>query len=109
MQFIKPDININFVGRRKFAFVFSLVLILLLVWSLVFWSGGRVLARKVPGYPTVAGRFDIGLAAQIGTQTIDNDDPDEDPFVINLSGAGQTAFEAWATGGESFRARWDAR
>ena len=39
MQFIKPDININFIGKRRLAYTISAILILITVISLV-WHGG---------------------------------------------------------------------
>jgi preprotein translocase subunit SecF len=39
MQFVKPDININFIGKRKIAFVLSLSLITLTIVSLVIKGG----------------------------------------------------------------------
>jgi len=39
MQFIKPDINLNFIGRRKLAFGFSLALIVLTAASLIIHKG----------------------------------------------------------------------
>ena len=41
MQFIKPDINIDFVGKRKIAFVGSLILIAISIISLVIKGGPR--------------------------------------------------------------------
>lgn len=41
MQFIKADININFIGMRKIAFAFSLVMILITIASLVIHSGPK--------------------------------------------------------------------
>jgi preprotein translocase subunit SecF len=41
MQFIKPDINIDFVGKRKFAFTFSLTLIAIAIISLIIHHGPR--------------------------------------------------------------------
>lgn len=41
MQFIKPNTNINFVGRRKIAYVISLVLIIITVISVVYHKGLR--------------------------------------------------------------------
>ncbi len=41
MQFIKPGININFIGKRKIAFVLSLVMIVISIGSLVFHRGPR--------------------------------------------------------------------
>ncbi|MFO7577876.1 MAG: protein translocase subunit SecF [Pelovirga sp.] len=39
MQLIKPDINIDFVGKRKLAFIFSLVLIVIGIVSLIGHGG----------------------------------------------------------------------
>ncbi|MGD2028393.1 MAG: protein translocase subunit SecF [Desulfobacterales bacterium] len=41
MQFIKPDININFVGKRKIAFCISLAMILASIASLLIHKGPR--------------------------------------------------------------------
>ena len=41
MQFIKPDININFVGKRKIAFTLSLAMILISIASLVAHNGPK--------------------------------------------------------------------
>jgi preprotein translocase subunit SecF len=41
MQFIKPDININFVGKRKIAFSVSLAMILISIASLVIHGGPK--------------------------------------------------------------------
>jgi fibronectin-binding autotransporter adhesin len=40
--------------------------------------------------------------ARSATISIDNDDSDENPFTITLNGTGQTAYDAWATGSETF-------
>jgi len=39
MQFIKPGINIDFIGKRKFAFAFSIILIIA-TFFLLIWRGG---------------------------------------------------------------------
>ncbi|MFO7716206.1 protein translocase subunit SecF [Desulfosarcina sp.] len=41
MQFIKPDININFIGKRKIAFTLSLAMILISIGSLLMNKGPR--------------------------------------------------------------------
>jgi preprotein translocase subunit SecF len=41
MQFVKPDINIDFIGKRRFAFVASAALILMTIFSLVIKGGPR--------------------------------------------------------------------
>jgi len=42
MQFIKPDININFIGKRKLAFVFSIVMLIVSIGSLIMHGGPRL-------------------------------------------------------------------
>lgn len=42
MQFIKPDININFIGRRKLAFVFSIVMLAISIGSLILHGGPKL-------------------------------------------------------------------
>lgn len=56
MEFIKPGINIDFVGRRKFAFVLSLVLILIGIAALV-WRGGGLYGIDFAGGTIVQIRF----------------------------------------------------
>ena len=41
MQFIKPDTNIDFIGKRKFAFAGSMAMILITIVSLVIKGGPR--------------------------------------------------------------------
>ena len=41
MQFIKSDINLNFIGKRKIAFVFSIILIVISISSLIVHKGPR--------------------------------------------------------------------
>jgi preprotein translocase subunit SecF len=42
MQFIKPDVNINFIGRRKIAFAVSAAMILIAIVSLILHGGPRL-------------------------------------------------------------------
>ena len=42
MQFVKPDVNVNFIGRRKIAFVVSAVMIIISIGSLVLHGGPRL-------------------------------------------------------------------
>lgn len=56
MQFIKPDINIDFVGRRRVAFVLSLGLILIGVVALV-WRGTSLFGIDFAGGTVVQVRF----------------------------------------------------
>ena len=39
MQFIKSDVNINFIGKRKIAFFVSIAMIVISVTTLI-WHGG---------------------------------------------------------------------
>ena len=41
MQFIKPDINLNFIGKRKIAFILSIVMVLISFASLLIHKGPR--------------------------------------------------------------------
>jgi preprotein translocase subunit SecF len=41
MQFIKPDVNINFIGKRKIAFCISVAMIIISVISLIIHGGPR--------------------------------------------------------------------
>ena len=41
MQFIKPDVNINFIGKRKIAFVISIALIVISIASLIMHGGPK--------------------------------------------------------------------
>ena len=56
MEFIKPDINIDFVGRRKFAFGLSLVLILIGLAALV-WRGSSLYGIDFAGGTIIQVRF----------------------------------------------------
>ena len=42
MQFVKPDVNVNFIGRRKIAFVVSAVMITISIASLILHGGPRL-------------------------------------------------------------------
>ncbi|MGD8256596.1 MAG: protein translocase subunit SecF, partial [Desulfobacterales bacterium] len=42
MQFIKPDININFIGKRKIAFGISLAMVIISLISLIVHKGPRL-------------------------------------------------------------------
>ena len=56
MEFIKPDINIDFVGRRKFAFTLSLILILIGLAALI-WRGTSLFGIDFAGGTVVQLRF----------------------------------------------------
>jgi preprotein translocase subunit SecF len=42
MQFIKPDVNINFIGNRKVAFVFSIIMLAISIGSLILHGGPKL-------------------------------------------------------------------
>jgi preprotein translocase subunit SecF len=42
MQFVKPDVNINFIGKRKIAYLVSAVMIAISIGSLIFHGGPRL-------------------------------------------------------------------
>ena len=56
MQFIKSDINLNFIGKRKFAFFFSVALIIVSIASL-FYHGGPKLGIDFAGGALIQVRF----------------------------------------------------
>ena len=42
MQFIKSDINLDFIGKRKIAFIFSMTLIIISIASLIYHGGPKL-------------------------------------------------------------------
>jgi preprotein translocase subunit SecF len=42
MQFVKPDVNINFIGKRKIAYLVSAVMIVISIGSLIYHGGPRL-------------------------------------------------------------------
>lgn len=42
MQFVKPDVNISFIGRRKIAFIVSAAMLLISIVSLILHGGPRL-------------------------------------------------------------------
>jgi len=42
MQFIKPDVNINFIGKKKIAFGFSIAMIIISIVSLILHGGPKL-------------------------------------------------------------------
>ena len=57
MQFVKPDINLDFIGKRKAAFVFSALLILGALFSLIA-RGGPIYGIDFAGGTLIQARFD---------------------------------------------------
>jgi len=62
MRFIKPDININFVGRRKIAFVVSMSLILLGIVA-IMWRGSSLFGIDFAGGTIIQLRFNKATTA----------------------------------------------
>ena len=58
MQFIKPGVNIDFIGRRKAAFVLSIAMIIITIFLLV-WRGG----------PNLGVDFSGGVLIQVKLET----------------------------------------
>jgi preprotein translocase subunit SecF len=61
MQFIKPGINIDFIGRRKIAFTLSLAMILITIASLLF-HGGPLLGVDFAGGTVIQVKFDSAVS-----------------------------------------------
>ncbi|MCG6910692.1 MAG: protein translocase subunit SecF [Deltaproteobacteria bacterium] len=79
MQFIKPGININFVGRRKIAFAFSLTMILITIVSLVYhgglklgidFAGGTIIQVKFDDQVSIADIKSALATVDIGTSAV---------------------------------------
>ncbi|MBI5592192.1 MAG: protein translocase subunit SecF [Deltaproteobacteria bacterium] len=92
MEFIKPNINVDFVGKRKIAYSVSLGLILLSIVSLIYhggpkygidFAGGTVIQIKFPA-PVDIGNIKSGLGG-VGLEntTIQTfGDPKDNEFLI---------------------------
>jgi preprotein translocase subunit SecF len=84
MQFIKPDINIDFVGKRKIAFVGSLILIAVSVISLVT-KGGPIYGIDFAGGTVVQVKF----SEEIEPQAVRNALLPMDLGITSIQGFGQ--------------------
>jgi len=92
MQFIKPGININFVGKRKIAFALSLAMILISIASLLIHKGprygidfaGGTLIQVKFNDPTTIANIKSGLAAidLQGSSVQEFGEKDENEYLI---------------------------
>ncbi len=97
MQFIKPDINIDFIGKKKIAFLFSAAMILVSISSLVVhggpkygidFAGGTVIQVKFQEPVTIAetkaGLRNLGLE---GTTVQSFGEPEDHEYLIRIDKA----------------------
>jgi preprotein translocase subunit SecF len=84
MQFIKPDINIDFIGKRKIAFVGSVLLIAICVISLVM-KGGPMYGIDFSGGTVVQVKF----SEEIEPQAVRNALLPMDLGITSIQGFGQ--------------------
>lgn len=103
MQFIKPGININFVGKRKIAFALSLAMILISIASLLIhkgprygidFAGGTLIQVKFNG-PTRIIKIKSGLAALDleGSSVQEFGETDENEYLIRTDRSIMTSEE----------------
>lgn len=93
MQLIKPDINIDFVGKRKLAFIFSLVLIVIGIVSLIGHGGphygidfaGGTLVQVQFKEPTDAREINQALTdLDLGTPVVQRFGEETNEFLIRV-------------------------
>jgi len=99
MEFVKPGININFVGKRRYAYAVSLLLILATVISLIIHGGpnygvdfaGGTLVQVQFQEPTTAQDIRQGLSgtALAGATIQRFGDKDANEFLIRVQGTEQ--------------------
>lgn len=94
MQFIKPDIDINFIGKRRIAYVVSALLILTTIVSLVIhggprygidFAGGTVIQVRLDG-PTEVNAIKSGLGTvNLGDATVQHfGEPTDNEYLIHV-------------------------
>ncbi|MGB8720819.1 MAG: protein translocase subunit SecF [Desulfobacterales bacterium] len=92
MQFIKPGINIDFIGKRKIAYAFSIIMIVVSIASLIIhkgprygidFAGGTLIQVKFPA-PVATADIKTGLSTMgIAASTVQTfGDRDENEFLI---------------------------
>jgi len=82
MQFIKPDVNINFIGARKLGYALSLAMILVTIGSLIF-HGGPQYGIDFAGGTVIQVRFDQPIsinAVKAGLDTAGIENPSVQTF-----------------------------
>jgi preprotein translocase subunit SecF len=95
MQFIKPDININFVSKRKIAFFISLAMILVSIASLLIHKGprygidfaGGTLIQVKFSTPTSPAKIKSGLATiDLGKSSVQQfGEPSDNEYLIRTN------------------------
>ncbi len=101
MQFIKPDINIDFVGKRIIAFTLSLSMILISIASLVIHKGpkygidfaGGTLIQVKFDKPVTVNKIKSGLSVMnIGKPSVQRfGEKSEDEYLIHIDKSGITS------------------
>ncbi len=98
MEFIKPDINLDIIGKKKMAFVFSGLLILISIASLIFhggpkygidFAGGTIIQVKFSS-PVKIARIKEGLSAlNMGKPTVQTfGDSGDNEYLIRTDTSG---------------------
>jgi preprotein translocase subunit SecF len=101
MQFIKPDINVDFVGKRKIAFTVSLAMIFMSIASLVIhkgpkygidFAGGTLIQVKFT-QPVSVNKIKSGLAAiNLGKSSVQRfGEKSDDEYLIRTDRSGVTS------------------
>jgi preprotein translocase subunit SecF len=101
MQFVKPDVNIDFVGKRKIAFSVSLAMILISIASLVIHGGpkygidfaGGTLVQVKFSEPVKLKNVKTGLAAiDLGKSSVQGfGDQSENEYLIRTDRSAMTS------------------
>jgi preprotein translocase subunit SecF len=101
MQFIKPGININFIGRKKIAFVFSAAMLLIAIASLVLhggpkygidFAGGTLIQIKFESPVRIADIKDSLTKLGIGISSVQGFGDEEDfEFLVRADSSAEIA------------------
>jgi len=97
MQFIKPDINVNFLGKRKVAFYISLAMILVSLTSVIVhkglrygvdFAGGTLIQVKFSA-PAAIEAIKAGLSTiELGKSSVQRfGDPQDNEYLIRTEGS----------------------